>query len=353
MPSKPVTVALIAIPETTTATLFGLHDILASVGRAWEIVVEGSEPDVKFESRIVSPSAERFEAANGVWVQPHGDLSSADAADLIVIPNLRIVPGDSFAQRYPSLIAWLRERGARGAVIASACNGAFLLAESGLIDGGTATTHWGFCDAFRKRFPRIEVKPNQILVPTGTGERIITSGGGSSWQDLALYLIGRFAGPEQAIRTAKIFLIDWHERGQLPFAAMTTARQTADAIIADCQTWLADHYASPSPVTAMVERSGLSERSFKRRFAKATGLSPIDYVHALRIEEAKQALEADGDSVEAIAASVGYEDAGFFRRLFRRRTGLSPAEYRRKFRRPRDERHARSTNSAAQPSLRQ
>lgn len=331
MPSKPITVALVAIPEVTTATLFGLHDLFSSVGRYWEKLVEAREPNARFASTIVSPLSERFEAANGVWVQPQDGLP-ADTPDLVVIPNLLLQPNQHFARQYPPLIAWLQSCHARGAVIASACNGAFLLAESGLINGA-ATTHWGACELLRERFPDLDVKPNQVLIATGAGDRIITSGGGTSWQDLALYLIGRFAGPEHAIRTAKIFLIDWHDNGQLPFAALAVTRQTDDAVIADCQTWLTDNYASPSPVAALVMRSGLSERSFKRRFAKATGMSPIDYVHALRIEEAKQLLETGDSGVQEIAAAVGYEEAGFFRRLFRRRVGVSPVEYRRKFQR--------------------
>jgi transcriptional regulator GlxA family with amidase domain len=171
------------------------------------------------------------------------------------------------------------------------------------------------------------------LVVSGEGQRIVMAGGGTSWQDVALYLIARFAGVEEAMRVAKVYLIDWHDIGQQPFAALTLARQVDDAVIGRCQAWIAEHYERETPVAAMAELSGLTDRSFKRRFAKATGMSPMEYVQTLRLEEAKQLLETGDLPVEAVANEVGYEDASFFGRLFRRKVGLTPAQYRKRFRR--------------------
>ena len=149
--------------------------------------------------------------------------------------------------------------------------------------------------------------------------------------DLALYLIARSAGVDVAMQVARINLIDWHAIGQQPFARLARSRQVEDGAIAKCQTWIADHYRDPAPVAAMARLSGLAERSFKRRFQQATGMSPLAYVHTLRLEEAKQMLEATDESIEAIANEVGYEDAGFFSRLFRREVNMSPAHYRKRF----------------------
>src|SRR5690606_12517150 len=124
----------------------------------------------------------------------------------------------------------------------------------------------------------------------------------------------------------------WHHVGQQPFAALTRNRQVEDAVIAQCQAWIAKHYEHDAPVAAMARLSGLSERSFKRRFQRATGMTPIEYVDTLRLEEAKHALETTELPVEAIATQAGYEDASFFGRLFRRKVGLTPAQYRRRFR---------------------
>lgn len=133
------------------------------------------------------------------------------------------------------------------------------------------------------------------------------------------------------MRIARLNLIDWHSIGQQPYACLARTRQVDDAVIAGCQTWIAQNYEVPAPVAAMVQRSGLPERSFKRRFVQATGMSPLEYVHTLRLEEAKQMLESGALPIEAIANEVGYEDAGFFSRLFRRQVGITPAQYRKRF----------------------
>ena len=185
----------------------------------------------------------------------------------------------------------------RGATLATACSGAVLLAEAGLLDGQEATTHWAYCDILRSRYPEVKVRAQRALVVSGDGQRLVMAGGGTSWLDLALYLIARFVGVDAAMQVARINLIDWHAIGQQPFARLARSRQVDDAVIARCQTWIAEHYHEPAPVAAMVRLSGLAERSFKRRFRQATGMSPLEYVHTLRLEEAKQMLEA-GDAAD-------------------------------------------------------
>jgi transcriptional regulator GlxA family with amidase domain len=157
------------------------------------------------------------------------------------------------------------------------------------------------------------------------------AGGGTSWMDLALYLIARSVGVEEAMQVARVNLIDWHQIGQQPFARLARTRQVDDAVIARCQNWIAENYPLPNPVTSMVRLSGLAERTFKRRFQAATGMAPLEYVHALRLEEAKHMLETGEEPIEAIANEVGYEDAGYFSRLFRRKVNLTPAQYRKRF----------------------
>jgi transcriptional regulator GlxA family with amidase domain len=167
-----------------------------------------------------------------------------------------------------------------------------------------------------------------MLVAADPDHRIVTAGGASAWEDMALYLISRYCGQGEAVKAAKVFLLGDHSEGQLPYAAMIKPRQHGDAAIAAAQDWIADHYAVANPVGRMVERSDLSERTFKRRFRAATGFSPVEYVQTLRIEEAKQYLETTGLTTEEIGALVGYGDPAFFRRLFKRQSGITPAAYR-------------------------
>jgi transcriptional regulator GlxA family with amidase domain len=220
---------------------------------------------------------------------------------------------------------------AKGALIGSICTGAVVLAETGLLDGEPATSHWSVADLFRRYYPRVQLAADRILVPAGRDHRIVTGGGPSSWEDLSLYLIARFRSEAEAVRTAKIFLFGDRSEGQLPYMAMSKRRHHDDKIIADSQTWIAQNYEAPNPVTRMVQRSGLPERTFKRRFRAATGYTPVDYVQALRIEEAKQLLEATAQPTEEIGRQIGYEDPAFFRRLFKRRTGVTPGRYRQRY----------------------
>ena len=133
---------------------------------------------------------------------------------------------------------------------------------------------------------------------------------------------------------SKFFLYQWHRDGQLPYASMIANAKHGDAVILRCQTWLAENYERPDIVTELVRHAGLPKRTFDRRFRAATGYSPLAYVQALRVEEAKHLLETGNTPIEAVAQEVGYEDLASFRRLFRRLAGMSPGDYRRKLQVP-------------------
>lgn len=330
-PATPLPVAILVTPEVTASTVYGMYDLFASAGRDWEILVNGAPGPEQIRPFTVAAHGQGLRAGNGVWIEPDYTLDDCPAPAVICIPELLVDPQADYSGRYQAETQWIKTHHDAGATLATACSGALLLAEAGLLDGQDATTHWGYTDVLSARYPGIRMHPKRALVVSGAGQRLVMAGGGTSWLDVALFLIARFSGVETAMRVARVNLIDWHETGQQPFAALTLARQTDDAVIAGCQVWAAQHYDQEAPVAAMVERSGLAERTFKRRFLKATGLSPMEYIHTLRLEEAKQMLEAGALSVEAIAQEVGYGDASFFGRLFRRKVGLTPAQYRKRF----------------------
>ncbi|NIA70802.1 helix-turn-helix domain-containing protein [Pelagibius litoralis] len=330
-PNPPLTVALVATPETSASTLYGMYDVFCSAGRDWTFITTGVPGTPAMKPYVVAATAETLRAANGVPITPDRTFADCPSPQIVCIPDLLVRPDQPIAGRYDAAVDWLQTCNNQGVTLAAACSGSLLLAEAGLLDGWDATTHWGYCEALGRRYPEITVHPSRALVVSGEGQRLITSGGGTSWQDLSLFLVARFLGQEEAMRLARVYLLDWHHHGQLPFSVLACSRQVEDKRIADCQEWIAEHYAETGPVAAMATLSGLAERSFKRRFAKATGMAPLDYVHTLRLEEAKQMLETTELAVEAVANEVGYEDASFFRRLFRRKVGMKPTDYRRRF----------------------
>lgn len=326
-----INVALLAMPEVTASALFGMFDLFSAPGRDWPFILSGEAGPQLMNPFIVAGDGAEFMAANGIPIRPHHALADCPPPDIVCIPDFFVNPGEVLTGRYGSEAAWLQRAHGQGAYLCSACSGAVLLGEAGFLDGVEATIHWGYVRTLVNNYPNVQVKLDRSLVMAGEGQRIVMAGGGTSWQDLAVWLIARFVSPEEAMRVARIFMLQWHESGQTPFASLLGRVQAEDAIIRACQVWLAEHYAVQSPVAAMVARSGLAERTFARRFARATGLTPLDYVHALRLEEAKQMLETGALPVEAVAEEVGYEDPSFFGRLFRRRVGMTPAQYRRRF----------------------
>ena len=270
----------------------------------------------------------------GVSIIPQAPIAEATRTDVVFVPNVMINSAKDLRALDRRLLDWITRMHERGAHLYAACGGSLALAEAGLLEGQQATTHWSYAPLFRQQYPNVDLHEDRILVQAGQGHTIVCSGGASSWQDLALLLIAKHGGTEEAIRMSKFFLYQWHRDGQLPYASMIANAQHGDAVIVRCQTWLAQNYERSDIVAKLVRRSGLPKRTFDRRFRAATGYSPLAYVQALRVEEAKHLLETGNQPIEAIAQEVGYEDLASFRRLFRRLAGMSPGDYRRKLQVP-------------------
>jgi transcriptional regulator GlxA family with amidase domain len=324
---------ILALPETAGSALYGMVDVLAATGTLWSELV-GEPPGAGLiEPRIIGRTLAPFLCGNAIPVAPQLDLASAGSADLVILPEMWLGPHEDPSGRYPDVVAWVRARHAVGSHIYAACSGTVLLAATGLLDGCAATSHWGYADLFRTRFPKVRFRPEPNLVFADAAGRIVTAGGTTSWHDLALYIIARHASPGEALRIAKIYLMKWHDEGQLPYASLVRRQPHADAAVRRAEESLRRSFRSEQAVEEAVSAGGIPERTLKRRFRAATGTTLIAYVQNLRIEEAKRLLEQSEMPVDEIAAETGYENAAFFRRLFRRLTGLPPGDYRRMFQR--------------------
>jgi len=342
----PAVEALIAaLPETAGSALYGMVDVLAATGTLWQELVGEAPGAALIRPRIVALSREPFRCGNGIPVIPDMGVDEDPPGDVVILPELWLAPDDDMKGRYPDLLDWIRRRHRAGSTIYSACSGAVLLAATGLLDGREATSHWGYQDLFRTRFPEVRFRPEPNLVFADRTGRIVTAGGTTSWHDLAIHIISRHCSPGEALRIAKVYLLKWHAEGQLPYASLVRRQPHADAAVRRAESWLAQHFREPHAVAAVVAATQIPERSLKRRFKAATGSTLIGQVQNLRIEEAKRMLETGDGSFEDIAAAVGYENPAFFRRLFKRGTGLTPGEYRRMFRPI-----ASAANLAAEPA---
>jgi transcriptional regulator GlxA family with amidase domain len=311
--------------------VYGLQEGFSAVGTIWEQLTGEKSRARPMPPRIVARSTRMFRTTLGVPIAADRAFSDAGRSDIVIIADLALDALIDPRGQWPEATRWLREQYKRGATLCSVCTGAVMLAEAGLLDGQEVASHWSAEKLFSTRYPDVKLRTERVISLAGSDLRLVTSGGSASWSDLLLYLVARFNGQVEARHIAKIFLFGDRSEGQLPFAAMTRPSDHEDAVVADCQVWIAKNYELPNPVNRMVERSGLAQRTFKRRFTSATGYTPIDYVQKLRIEEAKQHLEVGDDPIDAIALKVGYEDPNSFRRLFRRSTGISPNKYRQRF----------------------
>ena len=330
---RPQHVSLVALPEGVISTLLGLFDVLNACALSGMLPAPPGAR-VPFQVEIVGETAGPLGLASGVPVNVQRGVESVPASDIVIVPSVLLGHEGWAKGRYPRLVEWLRSMYERGAVLCSACSGIFLLAETGIFDGRDATVHFRYAGEFTTRYPAVPIHPERVLVISGVREELVSSGASTSWHDLALYLIARYAGSTAAQDIARMFALQWHQDGLAPYMTFHGRRDHGDAEIEGAQDWLGTHFPVPHPVEEMIKRSRLAERTFKRRFTNATGLTPVAYVQRLRIEDAKRRLERTDASVDEISFRVGYEDPAFFRRLFKRTTGLAPGAYRRRFRIP-------------------
>lgn len=243
----------------------------------------------------------------------------------ILPPSLEGPP----VQDDPATTDWLLSQHQRGATLASVCTGAFVLGATGLLAGRSVTTHWTYEAAFGARFPEARVNTDRLILDE---DDIITAGGLMAWTDLALALIDRHLGAEVMIEAARTFLLDPPGREQSFYSGFSPRLDHQDPAVLKVQHWLSDTEAKTVDVATLAAQAGLEERTFLRRFHKATGMTSTEYWQRLRVARARNLLQEGLLSTDQVAWDVGYSDPSAFRRVFNRVVGLTPAEYRNRFR---------------------
>ncbi len=326
MAERPLRVHVLALHECAPIVPVGVIDLLRkSIELA--ATLPASRPRRRIQLSLIAAGAKRdVLCASNLVVRADRTLAASGPADLVIVPALDPDIVARIAQNR-AVVPWLRRQFARGADVASACTGAFLLGEAGLLDNRTATTHWAFQSLFQARYPKVTVAPQAVLVDQG---RVITAGGATSFINLVLLLVERLLGPDVAWAASKFFLIDPNKSPQGAYAAFSTQKDHGDAPILRAQDIIERDIGHAPSVDALAQTVALSPRTFSRRFFDATGNTARDYIQRVRIEAAKRALEA-GDSVGTVADRVGYGDAAAFRKLFSRLVGITPADYRARY----------------------
>ncbi len=331
----PLSVSMLALPGTMPSVLFGAFDVLSGAGVAWHrLSGNAGMGEALFTPRIVARDAAPVSGFNGVEIRPACAFAEIARTDIVFVPPLWLEPGEGAFRIDARLRAWLRDMAMAGTVMTAACTGSLVLAAAGLLDGRRATTHWAFAQTVRREFPAVQLQADKTLVEADGRPPVITAGGHVSWQALLLHLIRRAGGAHSAAQAARAFLLHAPELDQRVYANCLPQVDPHDAAMRESRDWLEAHHADPQALEQARSRSGLSARGFARRFRQASGVTPIAYLQAVRLEAARTLLVATGDPVESIADTVGYADVSFFRRLFKRHTGMTPAAYRRRMQLP-------------------
>lgn len=254
-------------------------------------------------------------------------LKDVTHTDLLIIPPTF---GDTLKgiEANAEAIPYFKSLHQNGASLASLCIGAFLLAETGLLDGKKCSTHWAHINEFKEKYPQIEVEDGAVITEH---DNIYSSGGASSLWNLILYLVEKYADRETAVMISKYFALDIGRDSQSQFAIFKGQKNHGDADIQKVQDYIEENYEDKITVEDLANLVNIGRRTFERRFKDATTNTPIEYIQRVRIEAAKKFFEASRKNVTEVMYDVGYTDTKAFRDIFRKITGLTPIEYRNKF----------------------
>lgn len=319
------TVTILGSHLSMATTITGPMDIFNQAGRLWNRV-KASPPTPFFDVSIASSDGKPIACTNNVMILPHRSIEDIGTTDLIILASATYIT--EILEMAPGIVPWIRRQYDQGAHVASICTGVFLLAETGLMDGKSATLHWGFSQAFRKRYPGIHLDTDKMFIDHG---RLYCSAGVNAGMDLSLYLVEKFCGRATAVQCAKTMILDLGRTAQTPYGSFLSPGDHDDPVVFSIQEWIEANHTRPIDYRTLSETFRLSRRSLERRFKTATGLTPLMYLQELRVETAKRLLEEGRHTFNEITYRVGYEDISFFRKLFIRRTGLRPLEYQRRF----------------------
>ncbi|MFH1985447.1 MAG: GlxA family transcriptional regulator [Pseudomonadota bacterium] len=320
-------VTILAMINTMASTVIGPLDVFYQAGVMWNHF-NGQAPAPYFRTQVVTSSGAPFRCLSGVRIVPDGSIHDVTTPDLIIVSSILDIR--KTLEKQGEVVDWLTAHHRRGAHIATICSGAFVLAETGLLDGKTATTHWGFASLFRKRYPRVDLRPEHLITDEGN---LFCSGGYNAGIDLSLYLVGKYCGSEVAVQSSKMVVSEIGRASQAPYAICHTRKDHGDPQVAGIQTWIEKNYDKNFTYDALAHTHGMSRRSLERRFKAATGDTPLTYQQRIRVEAAKRLLEQGARAFDEITYRVGYEDSSSFRKVFMKQTGLRPKEYRSKFHR--------------------
>ncbi len=292
-----------------------------------QFLIQSGQPPM-FKIQLIGLSPEVTLSDGAVVIRPDLVIGDTGRSDLVIVPALS---GEmkSALKANQAFVPWMVRQYKNGAELASLCIGAFLLAETGLLQGMSCSTHWMFADAFRAMFPQVNLVDERIVTDQNG---IYSSGGASAYWNLLLHLVEKYTSREMAVLAAKFFVLDIGRDSQAPFAIFKGQRKHEDDVVKLAQAHIEDSFQERLTIDGIADKFGVGRRTFERRFKKATSNTVIEYIQRVKIEAAKSQLEGGRKTVNEVMYEVGYTDVKAFRDVFKKIAGMSPIDYRNRYR---------------------
>jgi len=329
--SRPLRIGVLVFDGTLGSEVFGFLDMALVARRITDVT--GQRSGRPLVATVIG-HRRRIRLAGGSKLEVASAEAASDEIDLLLVPGFEAASPDEIDDVIHGnrrVVEFVRTFAGSGRPVASICLGAFLLAESQVLDGRRVTTAWPFAAHLATRHPQLDVDPRQMIIRDGP---FVTSAAFTAAHDLALDIVREHMGVEVARSTARVTLTSDARTAQAPYIEPhllptprgTVSDQVKALVIGDPQRpWTLDDLAAAVHT---------STRTLSRRFKAETGETPLSFVQRTRVSLARELLETTDQTLAAVMSAVGYQDPNAFRALFRSHTGLAPAEYRAHFRRP-------------------
>lgn len=310
-------IAALCLPQTVAFDLSVAAEVFSLAWRR-------GKPLYEFTACAELPG--RIDTTTGFGIDSLAGLEAVEAADTVIVPGYR----ELMKPLTPRTVAALRGVHERGGRVASICTGAFALAHAGLLDGRRATTHWFAAPELERLFPAARVDPDVLYTEDG---RVFTSAGLSAGIDLCLHIVRTDHGEKLGSAVARAMVASPHrEGGQAQFIERPLPPSPGG--LDEVRQWAIENLSDRLDVTTLASKAAMSPRHFARRFAAETGSTPLQWVIAQRVREARRLLEETDLPIEDVAQRAGFGSAPSLRQHFGRAMATSPAAYRRTFRVP-------------------
>jgi len=283
--------------------------------------------DLAYSIELVAASAGPLRTSSGLCLIAERCYREVEQADTLLVAG---GIGCHGAMVDDDVLGWIRSIAPGVTRLGSVCTGALVLGSAGLLDGKSATTHWGYVDTLRTLGHAIHVQPDSIYVRDGN---LYTSAGVTAGMDMALAMVESDWGQPVALAVAQeLVMFLKRPGGQSQFSSHLAAQFSEDDKLRELQLWILDHLDHDLSVAELAARVAMSERNFTRRFAAGVGASPAQYVAHARLEAARRRLEENNLRIAQVARRCGFGTEESMRRAFVAELGVSPSDYRERFR---------------------